>query len=147
KQRFGFKERWGDTEVQRTPILISHSRNPIGRILNYLSFGFSSLSASRFLRDADVIYVYATQMTAAIAPLIWWKYLKIPFVLHVQDLWPESVTDSGLIGGPPARLIGTVLRPWLRACYRSSSATIGISPTMTKTLIDRGVDPKCAHTV
>lgn len=147
RQRLGLTEDRGGVRVMRTPVWVSHSRNPVGRMVSYLSFGFSALSASRFLKDADVIYVYATQMTAAIAPLIWRVGGKTPFVLHVQDLWPESITGSGMVGGGASRVIAGALGPWLRATYRRAGAVIGIAPTMTATLVQRGAPAERAHTV
>ena len=147
RQRFGVTEQHGAMRVRRCPIWISHSRNPLGRILNYLSFAVSSLSASRFLRDADVVYVYATQMTAALAPFLWRKLRGTPYVLHVQDLWPESITGSGMVGGRAGAVISALLRPLLRRAYRSAAATIGITPSMTRALVERGVPADRAGTV
>jgi colanic acid biosynthesis glycosyl transferase WcaI len=142
----GYKQRWksveldGDVRVRRVPIVVSHSTNPLGRIANYFSFAFSSLQATRFTAGADVVYVYATQMTASIAPLVWQKTRGLPFVLHVQDLWPESITGSSLVSGRlVSRLIHAVLTPWLRATYKAAAATIAIAPTMGAMLEERGV--------
>jgi colanic acid biosynthesis glycosyl transferase WcaI len=147
RQRFGRTERHGDVAVFRTPIWISHSRNPLGRIASYISFGLSSLSASRFLRDVDVVYVYATQMTASLAPMLWWKFRGVPFVLHVLDLWPESVNGSGMLGVGPGRFLSGLMGPWLRVTYKSAAATIGPTPTITATLISRGACADSTHTV
>ncbi|WP_349899467.1 glycosyltransferase family 4 protein [Parafrigoribacterium soli] len=146
KQRRVHVENDGNVRVRRIPIHISHSRNPLGRLLNYGSFALSSLAAGRFTIDADVVYVYATQMTAAIAPSWWYRHRKTPFVLHVQDLWPESITGSSLIHGG-GKLINCVLTPWLRRMYSRAAATIAIGPTMARMLAERGAPVERVHTV
>ena len=148
RQKIAHVERDGEVQVKRVPIVISHSNNPFGRIANYLSFAFSSLQAGRYIANADVIYVYATQMTASIAPMIWSKTRRIPFVLHVQDLWPESVTGSSMVKGRLlGRLVDAILTPWLSATYRASAATIAIAPTMSRMLEARGAPADRLHVV
>jgi colanic acid biosynthesis glycosyl transferase WcaI len=148
RQRFSQLERDGLVHVMRVPSFISHSQNAIGRILNYVSFGLSSLTAGRHVRGADVIYVYATPMTAAMAPSFWRWTRAIPFVLHVQDVWPESITGSNLVQRQGVNgVISAVLRPWLSHLYRSASATIAIAPTMSETLQERGLPVDKSRTV
>ncbi|MFF1571172.1 glycosyltransferase family 4 protein [Leifsonia sp. NPDC058292] len=150
----GYRQSWrhvehdGDVTVRRVPIVISHSANPIGRILNYLSFALSSLTATGLARRADVVYVYATQMTAAAAPSIWSRFGGPAYVLHVQDLWPESITASGMVPrGLVARVIERALARWLRWTYRNAAATIAIAPTMAAKLSARGVPSGREHVV
>ena len=154
----GYPQRWrgheqdGAVEVLRVPLYCDHSQSAWRRMLNYLSFGLSSASARSFARGADVVYVYATQMTAALGPWLWRLTGGAPYVVHVQDLWPDSITGSSLVSAGPTsgrrnRLIERVLTPWLGSVYRHASAVIGIAPTMVATLIGRGVEPENAHLV
>ena len=135
-------------EVCRVPLVISHSQSALGRLASYVSFGLSSSLAARQLRNADVVYVYATQMTAAIGPHIWKAVRRLPFVLHVQDVWPESITESSMVRNPfVKRLIARTLTPWLSRVYKSSAATIAIAPSMRELLISRGCLAATTHTV
>jgi colanic acid biosynthesis glycosyl transferase WcaI len=139
-QRLHHSEWDGPVKVLRTPLVISHSQNPIGRLVNYLSFALSAMATSWRVRGVDVVYVYATQMTPAIGPSIMSTFGGAPYVMHVQDLWPESVTGSSMVGGGNAsQLIAAVLKPWLRFLYRQATATVSIAPTMARMLVDRGV--------
>lgn len=141
-------EQDGQVAVRRVPLIISHSHNPFGRFANYATFALTSLTASRFVRNADVAYVYATQMTASVAPHVWRLTRGTPFVLHIQDLWPESVTGSSLVRvGVVKRAINALLTPWLNQAYRASGAVIAIAPTMQRMLAERGVDVRKLHTV
>lgn len=138
KQRFGLKETVQGIPIFRTPLFVSHSSNALGRIANYLSFGMSAISASRFNKHTDVNYVYATQMTAVIAPFLWWKIRGTPYVLHVQDLWPESITGSGMLDQRTSRIVNRLLNPLIRIAYRNAGAVIGISNRMSSVLLSRG---------
>lgn len=140
RQRLRQVESIHGVRVLRVPLYPDHSGRATRRMFNYLSFSVSSTVALAAIRGADVVYVYATQMTAALGPYLWRGIGSAPFVLHVQDLWPESVTGSSLVAGPTARAIDAVLSPWLRSVYRRAARVIAIAPTMARTLEQRGVD-------
>jgi len=150
----GYRQRWNHIEktdgvdVRRVPLFISHSYNPIARFTNYLSFAASVAIRGRWVRSADVVYVYATQMTPAIGPSIWRRIFSTPYVMHIQDLWPESVTGSSMAGsGASKRAIALLLKPWLRSLYRTAAATIAIAPSMANMLQERSVPTDRIHTV
>lgn len=146
KQKFGFSEMIEGVEVFRAPLIINHSRKAVERILNFLSFSVTALSVTAKVKNADAVYVYATPATAAIPAQIWSKLFGIPYVLHVQDLWPESVTDSGMLGNRRlAKIAETLMSPWLKRLYGNAEQLIAISPGMRQLLINRGNDPnKCS---
>jgi glycosyltransferase involved in cell wall biosynthesis len=141
----GFRQRWRRVErdrgvtIRRVPLVISHSTSAPGRLASYLSFALSSLSAWRFVRAADVVYVYGAQPTAALGAYVWKRLSRKPFVLHSQDLWPESVTGSSMVTNRiTKRVVGSLLTPMLRHLYRTADATIAIAPGMARILLDRG---------
>lgn len=148
RQRLRHFERDGSVRVRRVPSILSHSQNPIARVATYLSFAISSAAAVRDVWTADVVYVYATQMTAAIGPLIWRAFGGPPYLLHVQDLWPESVTESALVtGGRIARAMAGIMTPFLRLAYRHADGVLAIAPTMQKLLVERGARPEHTEVV
>lgn len=148
RQRWRIRSRVQGIDVLRVPLYADHSQNALKRILNYVSFAITSATAGRHARGADVVYVYATQMTPALGPWLWHLLGGPPYVLHVQDLWPDSITGSSLVGtSRKGRLIDRILTPWLRSVYKRAGAVIGIAPTMVETLIERGSDPKKTHLV
>lgn len=139
RQRYGFTEDIDGIRVHRVPLVINHSRRAFERISNFLSFSFSALMTTSIVKHADAVYVYATPATAGIPAQLWNKFYGIPYVLHVQDLWPESVTDSGMIGkGAISRLSAALMAPWLKRLYDKADALIAISPGMRELLVSRG---------
>lgn len=87
-------------EIIRTPIFPRMSGRPIPLVLNYLSFIFYSYLAVNFrVKDKfDVVFVQQLSPVTMALPGIWIKKKqKIPLVLWVLDLWPESVTANSNI--------------------------------------------------
>jgi colanic acid biosynthesis glycosyl transferase WcaI len=87
-----------NVRIHRVPLYPSHDRSSWARLANYGSFAVSSATIGTIATSRqDVTYVYHPPATAALAALLWRRIRKAPFVLHVQDLWPESVVSSGMI--------------------------------------------------
>lgn len=137
------KEKLGGIEIIRVPLFTDHSTSAYKRAFNYLSFALSS--ATRFPQGnaADVVYVYATQMTAAFGPWLWRKFGGPPYVLHIQDLWPDSVVGSSMVSSRVwVRLATHILNLWLTSVYRGAAEVIVIAPSMRDLLVNRGVNPQ-----
>lgn len=138
-QKLRYSEVIDGITVHRVPLIINYSRSAVERIFNFLTFAASALTATSKIKDADAVYVYATPATAAIPAQVWKLIFGIPYVLHVQDIWPESVTDSGMVGkGKLNTLAERLLSIWLKRLYGNADALIAISPGMRDLLIDRG---------
>lgn len=124
--------------VLRTHLYASHDRSAARRMINYLSWCTSAtLGALVWLRRVDINLVYGSPITAAL-PAIFLQLLRgTPFVIQVQDLWPDSISDSGFL-----RLSNTLDRVLRRICmwvYRQAAACIVISPGMADILAARGL--------
>lgn len=149
RQQWRSRERHLDVPVLRVPLFIDHSQSALRRLLNYASFAGSAASARAYARKADVIYVYAPQMTSAFGPWLWRMLGGPPYVVHVQDLWPDSIVGSSIASGAVgSSFIPKVLNPWLRSVYRRAGAVIGIAPNMKRMLIERGapaVSTRCVY--
>jgi glycosyltransferase involved in cell wall biosynthesis len=145
----GYRQRWDRRDVvdgvavRRVPIYPSHDSSALRRSAMYLSFAATSaVSAARYLAGADVLYVYFSPATAFVGPALLRLLHGIPCVLHVQDLWPESVTESPMApSGRGRRLMYAALDAAVRWAYRTAAGIAVISPTMRDMVVDRGADP------
>ncbi len=127
--------------VTRGPVFPSHDENALGRVCNYLSFGAGAgWAGSGLLRTADAVLVWATPATVGV-PALWGRLASgTPYVLFVQDLWPDSVFATGFLSNPRTeRAARWGLAPYLRALYVNAAHVIAITPGMQKALVDRGV--------
>lgn len=125
--------------VHRVPLYPSHDASALKRMGNYLSFAASATAASQFLPAADVWLTYSSPATAALPRMLQRPGRRTPHFMIIQDLWPDSVTESGFTGGTAARVIHGSLDAFCKASYRDAAGIGVISPGMRGTLTSRGV--------
>ncbi len=133
------REEMEGIRVNRVALYPSHDQSGLRRMLNYLSFALSCLLLGPWLvGKADVIYVYNLVTLGPAA--FWLRFLfGAKVLLDVQDLWPESVTNSGMLpGGVGSRLLTAVCH----AIYRRADWLAVLSPGFKEALVGRGVPPE-----
>jgi glycosyltransferase involved in cell wall biosynthesis len=134
--RFFQRETMDGARVNRVPLYPSHDQSGLRRIINYLSFAFSALFIGPWVvRKPDVIYVY-NLITLAFAASLLRKIYACKIVYDVQDLWPESVTSSGMMSNP---LLQKLLNAWCVWAYRQADMIAVLSPGFKRTLVSRGI--------
>lgn len=102
--------------LTRLALYPSHDKSKVGRILNYVSFFLSSfLYLALFARRADLVYVYHPPLTVGIAAAFAKFLRRWPIVLEIQDLWPDTLRATGMIGNERAL---AVVGWWARWLYR-----------------------------
>jgi colanic acid biosynthesis glycosyl transferase WcaI len=131
--------------VVRLPLYPSHDASSFRRSLNFLSFFLSALIYMLGRRrQFDVAYVYHPPITVGLAAALAGVLRPLPFVLDVQDLWPDTIPATGMVGdGRLVRLLGALCR----FVYARASAIIAQSEGMRARLIERGVSPDKLTTV
>ena len=138
------REMRGKTHVSRVALYPSHDRSPLRRILNFLSFMASASTIGAFVaRRSKVALVYSTPATVGLAGVVLRSVFRRPFVLYIQDMWPDTVIATGMV---PERLASVIRPPLASFCnlvYRRAGRIAVISPGMKQMLIHRGVpEPK-----
>ena len=125
--------------VHRVPLIPSHDSNAVKRMANYLSFAASASIAAQALPKADVWLTYSSPATAAIPRLLQRPGRRTPHFMIIQDLWPDSVTESGFVAGAPGKAIEKALTAFCDLTYRDAAGIGVISPGMRQVLTSRGV--------
>jgi len=124
-------------EVIRVPLYPSHSRSSIKRILSYLSFSLAQTLIGTFAVDkADVAYVVQGPATIGLPAKVIKLFRRIPFVYNVQDIWPDSLTSTGMFG---SRIGMKLIHRWCKSVYKSAAKIAVITPGMKHKLVERGV--------
>lgn len=149
----GFSNRWplkqtiDGVPVLRTPLYPSHDRSAVRRVLNYLTWAASAtLGAPSWLGGSDVSLVYGSPLTAA-APALVLKWLRgTPYVIQVQDLWPDSIVESGF-SHPLPGVVWRLLEKVCNRIYAGAAACVVISPGMADILTARGVAAERIHLI
>jgi glycosyltransferase involved in cell wall biosynthesis len=123
--------------VDRLLLFPSHSRSAAGRVLNYVSFGLSLFAYGIFAAGrADVVYAYHPPLTVALAAAAVGAIRRRPVVVDIQDLWPDTLASTGMMGGKGASRFLGALCNWV---YRRAAGLIVSGPGMKRVLVERGV--------
>ena len=126
--------------VHRVPLYPSHDGSAMRRILNFLSFMASASSLGAMIaRRSEVALIYSTPGTVGMAGLVLRRLLRRPFVLYIQDVWPDTVTATGMLPSRYVRVAEWLLHRFSNAVYRSAGHIAVISPGMKGLLVERGV--------
>jgi len=129
--------------VHRAPLYVSHDADPRRRAMNYLSYAASAsaIAVTRIGR-VDAALVHSTPATAAIPAMALRALRRTPYVLHIQDLWPQTVTASGfLVDGQHSRA-ESLLHRYCDAVYRHAASIAVTSPGMADLIQARGVESR-----
>jgi len=152
----GYKMRWRQREtidgvdVVRVPLYPSHDQSALGRITNYISFALSAAFAvvSTLRLGADVAFIYHPPPTVGIPALLLRYLRRIPYVYHIGDMWPEAVTESGMLGrGALKKVAFAVLNWWCNLLYRHAHDVTAQSPGFKRIIVERGTPSEKVHVV
>ena len=133
------KEQIEGVSVTRVPLYPSHDKSNIGRVLNYLSFACSLMIYGLFSKKADVIYAYHPPLTVGIAASIVGFFRRVPVVSDIQDMWPDTLSSTGMISNKRVLTIVGKVCKWV---YKRSTKIVVLSPGFRTLLVERGVPPE-----
>ena len=123
--------------ITRVALYPSHDHSALRRAANYISFAVAAatLGPLSVLRP-EVIYVYHPPATVVLPAILLKTIRRVPFVLDVNDLWPDTLAATGMVTHQ------TLLRgvgAFCRLGYRSAAQIVVVSPGFKQALVDRGV--------
>jgi colanic acid biosynthesis glycosyl transferase WcaI len=123
--------------ITRVPLYPSHDTSVPKRILNYLTFSTAALLyCLLWARRPEILYVYHPPLTSAAIGVILGILRRIPVVVDVQDIWPDTLLSTGMIESH--RIISLISRVcnWV---YANVNRIIVLSSGFKRLLIQRGV--------
>ncbi len=137
KLRLWLREEMDGIEIVRVPLIPSHNRNGIHRILNYLSFGLAAcMLGPCLIKKPDIVFVY-NLITLGPAFRAIRMFTGARVVIDVLDLWPESVNESGMLRSTFA---SRILAWWCKHEYQAADKLIACTPGFKQNLANRGID-------
>jgi glycosyltransferase involved in cell wall biosynthesis len=132
----------GRVEIVRVPLVPRGVGSPIRLIFNYLSFVvFGYLLGFRAMRNSsyDLVFVFAPSPVLQALPAIRLaRHRKVPLVLWVQDLWPDSLSATGHVTN---RWVLSSVARVVRYIYRSCDCILVQSPAFLKPVSSLCGDP------
>jgi len=139
----GYKIRWLQRElidgvqITRVPLYPNHDQSAIKRVLNYLSFAASALIYGLFMaKRPDVIYAYHPPLTVGVVASIIRLFRRIPVIYDIQDMWPDTLSVTGMINNQPTLSAVAAVCQWV---YRRVDRLTVLSPGFRRLLVQRGV--------
>ncbi len=137
RQRLIQEETIDGIRVIRVPQLPDHSTSSLRRSLYYFSFMLSAMTLGNIrIPKIDVVFVYQAALTAGFAGTFLARLRRVPSVQYVVDLWPESVTASGMLRN---RLANRLLKGFSNVTYRSADLLIGVTAGFVRRFHEIGI--------
>ena len=139
----GYRNRWHQSEemsgirVVRVKTFLAPNAGRVLRILDFLSFMASAFVAGLFERRPDVVAATSPQLFAGVAGCALAAARRVPFVLELSDLWPDSVVAVGAMRR-------NVALWWLEkvelGMYRRAARIVALTKAFKGNLVGRGID-------
>ncbi|MBH0201202.1 MAG: glycosyltransferase family 4 protein, partial [Nitrospira sp.] len=123
--------------VVRIWTFVTANEGFLKRTLNYISYMCSAVLVSIFLPKADIVLSTSPQFFNGLAGYLVSKLRKIPWVLEIRDLWPESIVAVGAIKSPAI----ITLLDWIeRFAYRKADRIVPVTDSFKAYMLGRGID-------
>jgi colanic acid biosynthesis glycosyl transferase WcaI len=138
----------GGVAVRRVALYPSHDQSSWRRIVNYGSFALSATaSALGALRSIDALWVYNSPATVGLPSWLASTAAGPPHLMHVLDLWPDSIEFSGLASSRSYTAMAPLLERWCHFTYDRAESIACISQEVLEELAARGVPRSKLHYV
>jgi glycosyltransferase involved in cell wall biosynthesis len=114
--------------------------------VNYISFVISGIFFSPWMlrkKQYDLIFVFAPSPIFQVIPASFLGWIKkIPVVLWIQDLWPESASASGHI---KSNILLRILRLAVRFCYANCNLLLISSRSFLSSVREMALNKPIAY--
>lgn len=135
KNKLYQKEIIDGIKVIRVWTYMTANKGIFKRTIDYMSFGFSATFAGLF-QKCDVIIGTSPQLFTAIAARRLSRLKRIPWIMEVRDIWPESIKTVGAVKE------GLAIRYFERKeyqCYKSATKIVCVTNGIMQKLAQRGI--------
>ncbi|MCH2172279.1 glycosyltransferase family 4 protein [Myxococcota bacterium] len=126
-----------DIETLRVWTYIAANKGTVRRIANYLSYMISAVVAGLFVRRPDVVIATSPQFFCGWAGVWLSRFRRVPLVLEIRDIWPESITA---VGAMKSRTLLIRYLEWLEGrMYAAATRIVTVGEGYRDELLERGV--------
>lgn len=107
----------------------------LGRSANYVFYLFMATLVAPFLSKTDVVVSTSPQFFCGLAGFVVSRLKRVPWVLEIRDLWPESIITVGAMQESwITRALG-----WLESfAYRKADAIVSVTQSFVSHIEARG---------
>ena len=123
-------------KVERVRLYIAANKGAVKRMLNFVTYFLSALWTALRLPKPDVVIATSPQIFCGYAG-VWYKRLRrVPLVIEIRDIWPESM---GAVGAKIPSLAYWVLEKIEKAMYRTCDRLVTVGEGYEARLIEKGM--------
>ncbi len=115
------REEYKGMSIVRIPVIPRGKGGSLRLIVNYFSYTMSACLLAPFLLRShfDVIFFTLSPLTEGIPALLLKKIKRVPIMFLVQDLWPESLSATGVVTHSFAlKIVEKLMRLLYKGCDR-----------------------------
>ena len=129
-----YREQLDGIELVRSWLLPFPNRKPLERVLNYSSFCASASMTGSVLPRPEIVIATSPQVLVGLAG--WWiaTVKRVPFVLEIRDLWPESLAAVGV--GNSNSILHRGIGRLAAFLYRRADHIVVVTPAFRERLIN-----------
>jgi glycosyltransferase involved in cell wall biosynthesis len=146
----GFKNKIIETsEVEKIKLIrvwsyMTKNEGFLRRILDYLSFSFTSFIAGLF-REFDVVVSTSPQFFTSFTGFLLKLFRRKKWIFEVRDLWPDTIAAVGSINRHS--FLYKILETIELFFYAKADMIIVVTSSFKKDLIERGVNKDKIHII
>ncbi|MBS1801648.1 MAG: glycosyltransferase family 4 protein [Acidobacteria bacterium] len=115
-------------------------RNNLARLWNMFVFAFEVWLGlgTRRMPKPDIVIGSSLTLLAALAAERLARRIRVPFVLEIRDLWPQTLIDMGMRPYHPAVVGFGMIERYL---YRNADKIVTLLPNASEYMVPRGARP------
>ena len=136
RNRLYYQETRDGINVIRVWTFVTANEGFIKRTLNYLSYMCSAVIGSLLLPKADIVLSTSPQFFNGLAGYFVSRLMRIPWVLEIRDLWPESIVAVGAIRSP---WVITLLEWIERFAYQKADQIVPVTDSFKTYMLRKGI--------
>lgn len=116
---------------------IAANKGTLKRVINFVSYMFSASLAGLFVIKPDIIIATSPQFFCGWAGVIVSKIRRVPFILEIRDIWPESIVAMGALTN---KRVIKILEKLEKMMYASATRIVTVGNGYKKQLVGKGVE-------
>ena len=139
KNKFFQKENIDGITVIRLWTYVTANEGFVKRTLNYISYMVSVVFAIPFLPKSDIVVSTSPQFFCGLAGYFVKLFKRIPWILEIRDLWPESIIAVGAISN---KTIVRTLEYIEKKAYQKANHIVVVTDAFKAFITNKKIDPE-----
>ena len=126
-------------QVIRVWSYVTANEGFLKRTLNYLSYMLAAVCVAPFLSNFDIVLSTSPQFFNGLAGYLVSRLKRVPWILEIRDLWPESIVAVGAITNRP---VIRLLEGLELFAYRKADHLVVVTDAFKAHMMTRGIVSK-----